>query len=280
MRETRRRSRSALVLLALLAPGAALPGRPLAASGPGGEAGPAGWASLEKDGLTVRYAPADAGTATDVLAAVASGRKTVEAFFGKGFARPFVVSVFPGRAELTEFWRKEWKASEFSPECWMVASGSAETLALLSPRLFRTEACEHDPADAGATRLLLTHELVHVYHSQASPSPDFDLEEIAWFVEGLATFVSGQLDDGRLARAREAVGKGEGPKKLSEAWSGKNRYGFAGSLVAYVDGCFGRATTVALLAETSAAGVLGRLGVSEEQLLDGWRRSLAAGGAR
>ncbi|KAA0255096.1 MAG: hypothetical protein EDX89_07325 [Acidobacteria bacterium] len=251
----------------------------LLAAGGAEAAGPA-WQTLERDGVTLRYTPADSATAAAVLDAAGSGRKSVEAFFGKPFPKPFVVSVFPGRAELTDFWREEWKAPGFTPECWMVASGSAGTLSLLSPRAFSTEACDHDPSDARATRLLLAHELVHVYHSQVSPSADFDLEEIAWFAEGLATFASGQLDAGRLGRAREAVARGQGPKRLSEAWSGKERYGFAGSLVAYLDGRFGRATTVALLAETTAAGVLGRLGVSEEQLLDGWRRFLAAGGAR
>lgn len=273
----RRRALRSLVLSALLL----APFAPdLGAAELSPDAPVAEWRSLEKDGLLVRHTPADAAVAGEILVVVAEGRTTVEGFFGGAFPRPFAVSVFPGRAELTAFWRREWKEPDFSPQCWMVASGSAETLSLLSPRVFGTEACEHDPSDAAATRLLLVHELVHVFHAQTSPSADFDLEEIAWFVEGLATFASGQLSDGRLTRAREALGKGQGPKRLADAWSGPNRYGFAGSLVAYVDGRWGRKTTVALLRETTPPGLLGRLGVGEAELMDGWRRWVAAGGAR
>ena len=273
----RRRALRPLLLSGLLL---APPAPDLGAAEPSPDAPGAEWRSLEKEGLAVRHAPVDAAVAGDVLAVVAEGRKTVEGFFGRSFPRPFAVSVFPSRAELTAFWRKEWKAPDFTPQCWMVASGSAGTLSLLSPRVFRAEACEHDPSDATATRLLLVHEMVHVFHAQTSPSADFELEEIAWFVEGLATFASGQLSDGRLTRAREALEKGQGPARLADAWTGPNRYGFAGSLVAYVDGKWGRKTTVELLRETTPAGLLGRLGVGEAELLDGWRRWFAAGGTR
>jgi hypothetical protein len=122
------------------------------------------------------------------------GAREAERFFSEPFSRPFDLRVFPDRPSLTAFWRRAWNAPEFEPQCWMVASGTAGTLAVLSPGAWKAEACEHDPRDRAATQKLLTHEIVHVYHGQRSPDPEFqDSEEVGWFVEGLAVLVSGQL---------------------------------------------------------------------------------------
>jgi hypothetical protein len=112
-----------------------------------------------------------------------------------------------------------------------------------------------------------------------NPNPEFDgVEEIGWFVEGLAVLVSGQLDDGRLARARAAVASGKAPARLQDAWSGPDRYGIAGSLVSYVDRTWGRATLLSLMRCTSNGEILEILGTSEEELLSRWKADLADGG--
>jgi hypothetical protein len=46
----------------------------------------------------------------------------------------------------------------------MVASGIANTLTILTPRVWKTEAAEHDPDDRDRFRELVAHELVHVFH--------------------------------------------------------------------------------------------------------------------
>jgi hypothetical protein len=154
----------------------------------------------------------------------------------------------------------------------MVASGVAARLELLSPRVWRTEACEHDPDDARHVRELVAHELVHVYHGQHNPSPDFaEVTGIDWFVEGLATHASGQLASGELASAREALENGAGPGALADAWKGKYRYGVSGSLVAFVEHELGREALVGLLDATTGEELLARIGRSEAELLDGWR---------
>lgn len=226
----------------------------------------------------LHYAAGNRGAALDVSRMVEGGVLQVEGFFGEPFTGPFDLRVFPDRASLTEYWRRAWNAPEFEPQCWMVASGTASTLAVLSPEVWKTQACEHDPSDRPATQNLLTHEIVHVYHGQRNPDPEFqDAEEIGWFVEGVAVLASGQLDGPRTARAREALASGKGPARLADAWSGPNRYGFAGSLVSHIDRTRGRQALLRLLRCTSNREVLAALGTSEEELLDRWKEDLSRG---
>ena len=135
---------------------------------------PAAVRSVAADGFTLELTDADREREGEIRGLVARGRGSVETFFGRPFPRAVTVKLFPDRAALTAFWREDWKAPDLVTECWMVASGTARSLALLSPGAWRKEACDHDPADAVATARLVTHELVHVYHGQSSPSPEFD----------------------------------------------------------------------------------------------------------
>lgn len=196
----------------------------------------------------------------------------IQVFFGSSYTRSVTVRVFPDRAALTAYWRSAWGVPDLKTECWQVASGTASLLAILSPRVWRTEACDHDPADSGATRLLIAHELVHVFHAWRNPRPEFDgMDEISWLVEGMATYASGQLDRIHAKDALMAVESGAGPDRLATAWSGKYRYGVAGSLVKYLDVTYGRGMLVDLLSVTSQKELLGKVGVSEEVLLNNWR---------
>lgn len=154
----------------------------------------------------------------------------------------------------------------------MVASGVADEVRLLSPRAWTTEACEHDAEDELHLRRLVAHELVHAYHGQHNPSPDFvDVSGIDWFAEGLATYASGQLEDPALASAREALERGAGPDSLARAWTGRYRYGVSGSLVAFVDRELGRGRILELLGASSGEELLALIGRDEEELLADWR---------
>lgn len=57
------------------------------------------------------------------------------------------------------------------------------------------------------------------------------MNKISWFVEGLAILASGQLDEERIKRAKEAYELQKIPDKLEDIWSGIYRYAIAGSLV-------------------------------------------------
>lgn len=211
-----------------------------------------------------------ATTSTAIAARLATGRQTVEAFFGRGFPRPYEVHVLPGRAAFNQFVKERWGMPQ--TECWMVAAGTGGVLVTIDPAAWKTDACEHDPADERHVQQLLTHELVHVFHGQHNPRPEFDgMDDVGWFVEGLAVYASGQLDDARRREAREAIEKCRSPARLEEAWSGRYRYAVCGSLVAFVDERLGRDKLVGLLSATREEEILAALGMSEAELLDAWR---------
>ncbi len=217
--------------------------------------------------------PADAQSARAIEGMLGRGRRAVEAFFGTTFRAPVVVSVLPDRSAFTAWFPEEWGMGETA--CWMVAVGVDERIAILSPRVWGTDACEHDGQDADHVRDVVVHELVHTFHGQHNPTHDFvGAESLGWFLEGLATYASGQLERGHRDRAREAVATGAGPESLATAWSGPYRYGVCGTLVEYLDLTFGRAALCEMLAMTREEELLSLVGVTEEELLAGWRSAV------
>jgi hypothetical protein len=251
-------SRASLAVVCVLA-GCAGPGAAVTAAGPEGDR--ALGAELEHD--------------------LAQGERQVADFFGAPFPRPPSLRVAAGRAAFTAALRTVFRQPDVESACWMVGVGTAAELVLLSPRRWADQACDHADAGEAAVRGVLTHELVHVYHSQVNASLEadsgVDLEPIGWFVEGLAVLASGQLDERHRGAAREALASGQGPSDLEQAWSGRYRYGVSGSLVAYIDATHGRAALVRLLSDDSEAAILGHLGTSEAALLAAWRAWVEGG---
>jgi Peptidase of plants and bacteria len=159
----------------------------------------------------------------------------------------------------------------------MVASGVADRMVILSPRVWKTQAAEHDPADAEHIRELIAHELVHVYHGQHNPRPDFDgMDDSGWFVEGLAVYVSGQLERSHRTAARDALKVGKAPTRLADAWSGRYRYGVSGSMVEFVDKRYGRDVVKRLLAVVSNEEALKLLNTTEGEFLEAWKGRVSA----
>jgi hypothetical protein len=233
------------------------------------------WSVVQVKAAKVHYTPGDAGLAPALADYVNAGTGSVEKFFGHPFPRSIDVYVFPRRAALDAQWQQDWGAPDFRSECWMVASGVAHRLDLLSPSAWAQEACEHDSTDQREIQQLVTHELVHVYHGQHNPVPDFaGLEDLAWLIEGVATYASGQLDEERMARVKQVVQEGKAPTSLSRFWSGKDKYGLAGSLASCVDERIGRAQLFELLKETKQDAVLSKLGMTEAQLIERWKASV------
>jgi len=233
----------------------------------------------------VRPAPGSAGQiilqekdiafGTELLLALGEGRKRIEEFFGKPFPRPCDVEVFADRSAFDAYFQKRWKVAKTEP--WMVAAGVADRLLILSPRVWKTEAVEHNPADADHVRELVAHELVHVFHGQQNPTGDFEgMDNLGWFVEGLATYVSGQLSHEHRGAAAEAIQAGKGPRRLADAWSGQYRYGVCGSMVEFVDHRWGHETIWSLLAVTKPDVALKLLGVTEAQFLEDWQKTVLA----
>lgn len=196
----------------------------------------------------------------------------IESFFGAAFPEPVHFKVVADRAGFDDAVAKYGLSPS---QCWMVGMGTADLMVVLSPQAWTKQACEHDAKDLESTRLLVKHELIHVYHEQFNPSRDFTgVDDLDWFIEGLAVFGSGQLTKDRLDPMRSAVAQGPTPASLSKVWTGPDRYAFAGSLVEYVDAKWGRTTTVRLLKARSTAEALAILGTNEKALVDGWRDSV------
>jgi hypothetical protein len=202
-------------------------------------------------------------------ARIDKGVGAVESFFGGSYGKAFAVEVYGDRAGLDGFFKSRWHAPP--TEKWMVAAGVAEVLVILAPSAWKAEAAEHNGDDENEVQKIVTHELVHVFHAQQNPRPEFDgMDDFAWFIEGLATFASGQLD-GRQLTGKQAIEAGKEPKSLAEAWTGRYRYGVSGSIVRYVDAKYGRSMLVKLLKVTGTSEALKMLGTDEASLLKAWR---------
>lgn len=233
------------------------------------------WQQKETDGYVIHYTSTDSGQADDMLRYLANGQKTVATFFGHPFSQKFDVYIFPNRAALDQQWQKDWGVPEFKSECWMVASGVGARLDILSPHVWPTEACEHQAEKVEAVQKLITHELVHVYHGQHNPKPSFDgLDDLAWLIEGVAVFASGQLDDKRIAQVKTNMESGKVPQHLNQFWTGQAKYGQAGSLMAHVDKTIGREKLYGLLSVTNQEAILKSLGKTEGELIEDWKKSL------
>jgi hypothetical protein len=199
-----------------------------------------------------------------------AGQQRIEQFFGHPFEKPFRIEVFPSRSKLDAYLKKRWQIP--ATERWMVALGVADKMLILTPRGWKSEADEHDPKDETHLRELIAHELVHVYHGQHNPTGDFDgMDDLGWFVEGLAVLVSGQLDHSHKDAARKAISEGKAPTQLAKAWTGPYRYGVCGSMVRFVDLRYGRQMMWKLLPETKPEKVLDLLTLSEKDFLRSWQ---------
>ncbi len=206
---------------------------------------------------------------------VDDGLTFVAGFLKKDFKNTVEVFLFPSRNQLNQQWQKAWGMPTFNSECWMVGSGVESRLDLLSPMAWKKEACEHDPNDWNEIKRLVFHELTHVLHSDYNRSPAFDsIHNIDWLVEGLATYVSGQLDEERLLNAVSFVRSTGGPEQLSMFWKGENKYGLSGSMVAYIDAKYGRNTLSSLLEYNTVEEVLKALDVTEKELIHRWKEAL------
>lgn len=223
--------------------------------------------------------PQESAEAAGVLGGYArESMARIADFFGAPFTDTVTIRVVPDRAAFDAALAAMWGLPETA--CWMVGAAGATELVVLSTDAWGEEACEHDPADQEHVRGIVAHELVHAYHGQHNPAHDFDgMDPMGWFVEGLAVLASEQLRLDHGGDAADAVAAGAAPTRLADGWSGRYRYGVAGSMAAYIDRRWGRGTLVRLLSATSNREALDILGTDERSFLDGWRAWVTGGWA-
>lgn len=230
------------------------------------------WYEKKQKGYSLTFTAADEVNCREYNTLVRNGMNSVKSFFKSAYKNDFTVIVHPNRHSLDSSWQIEFGMPDFKSDCWMVASGIASKIDLISPKKWDTESCEHKYSETAETQKLITHELVHVFHGQNNVSPDFsNTEGIDWFVEGLATFVSGQCDSARIANVKKAMNENKIPASLDDFWKGENKYGLSGSVVMYIDSKYGRAKLVTLLPFNKKTEILAALKTTEPELLNGWK---------
>jgi hypothetical protein len=234
---------------------------------------PNSWISEYHNGYNIFYKPNDKANIKAYNIILDKGIKSVTTFFGAPFKDRFDIYIYPNRHLIDSTWQIDWKMPEFKSECWMVASGVASKLDLISPKYWIVESCEHDYQDTLQTQNLITHELVHVYHGQLNQSPDFsDMTGLDWFVEGLAVYASGQCDSIRLGEIKHELFDNTIQMDLKRFWTGNLRYGLSGSVVMYIDHKFGRKRLIELLKFKEKTELLAKLNINEQELLFGWKQ--------
>jgi hypothetical protein len=230
------------------------------------------WLAEKQKGYSLYYTVADKTNTAEYKKIISNGIKAIKTFFGSGYKQTFDIYVHPNRHSLDSTWQKDWNMPGFKSECWMVASGIANKLDMISPKIWDVAACEHIYAQTKNTQQLITHELVHVYHAQLNSSADFsNTEGIDWFVEGLATFASGQCDAARIAQVKKAIADNKIPKALDNFWTGNIKYGLSGSLVMFINHQYGAKKLKQLLPFNKKQQILEALKISEEILLHEWK---------
>lgn len=164
------------------------------------------WQPEKRKGYTLLYYSLDKKSKSEYHKLISAGINEVESFFKKRYKKEFNVFIHPDRQSLDSTWQKDWNMPTFKSECWMVASGIGSKLDMISPKLWDTKSCEHVYSENTKTKKIIIHELFHVYHGQINISPDFsNTEGIDWFVEGLATYASGQCDSTRIDEVKKAI---------------------------------------------------------------------------
>lgn len=229
------------------------------------------WITEDHLAYSLRYNSIDTNDLRAYENLIDNGITEVQDFFDSPFINKFDIAIHPSRQSLDSTWQNNWNLPTFKSECWMVASGVAFKMDLLSPKDWKDEACEHDYSDIKKTQQLITHELIHVFHGQFNPSPDFNnVEGLDWFIEGLATYASGQCDPVRLSQIKKSIANNTTPKNLDGFWTGNLKYGLSGSLVMYIDKKYGREKLKKLITFTKKSEILAELNISEKALLIEW----------
>jgi hypothetical protein len=229
------------------------------------------WKSKKENSFVVNYTSEDEATFEKYSDWVKEGQTITEKFFGQKLSKEFLVFIHPARQSLDEQWQKDLKMPAFKSECWMVASGDAAKLDMLSPRVWATQSCEHKENDLQASKKLITHEMVHVFHGQQNIDYN-NTDGIDWLVEGVATYASGQLTDDKIKEIQRALAENKIKLDLSTFWTGKMRYGLSGSMIMYIDKALGREKLKTILSLSTKTEVLRTLGVTEEKLLNDWKK--------
>jgi hypothetical protein len=235
---------------------------------------PSKWYLLETDKFDLFFTQADSADVYSYLAYFDNSYQHIEQYFGEKFLTKFEVYIHPNRSSIDLEWSANWDMPGFKSPCWMVATGVADQFDLLSPRVWNEEACDHDPDNKIEIQKLITNEMMSVFHGQINLDHFFStMKEMAWFIEGVAIFISGQLDDGKMQDTKILVQEDRFPRDLTKFWQGDSRYGLSGSLVKFIHTKFGTEILFELLKTQTNEELLKKIDMTEELLIEQWADS-------
>lgn len=233
------------------------------------------WLTLQDAAVTFRYVAADADVVISLRDLVRSGSANASAFLGLPYPEPLTVEVAPSWDQFVGRFRENYRVS---PECGTLGAALRTTFQILTPRVWRTKPCPHDPDRPGLLSRAVWHELIHVLHMQQQlaqrPEATNFYPTPRWIIEGLAVYGSGQLDTDFAGYARSRLQAGFAPTTLAEVSNDPHLFGLAGSLVGYIDALYGRATMGRLVRVRTDAEALAVMGADEATLVSGWRQSV------
>ncbi len=238
------------------------------------------WTVKECGTFTLHYPAQDESNFPEYFKLLNNGCEVVEGFFRETFKNTFNVFIYPNRISLDKALGKERKTPGFKSQCKMVALWTGDKLDMISPKSWDKESCGYHYKDKEKTRKLITRELFHIYHGQIKTNPFSDADSIAWFVEGFATFASGQCDSTKMNEIKKAFKNNEITLSLNKFWTGKYRSGLSGSLVMYIDKEFGREKLRELLKVDTKKDILNALAITEKDLLERWTKFIQSYNAR
>jgi hypothetical protein len=120
----------------------------------------------------------------------------------------------------------------------------------------------------------VARELVHALHIQqqrAQRPAETLFATTRWVIEGLAVYVSGQLDREFAPQERSRLGTAPLPRTFLGLYADSAFLGLAISLLGFIDAAHGRSTLRALVSARSDAEALAALATTEDALLGAWR---------
>ncbi|MBK7130950.1 MAG: hypothetical protein IPM74_18370 [Crocinitomicaceae bacterium] len=197
----------------------------------------------------------------------------IESFFSKKFLEKFDVFIYSERDSLDKVLALNYNIPNFRSECWLVAIGERLRIDLLSPRVWSSQSCEPGANDTNAIYQIVTHELVHVFHQQHCQNIQRN-ENMQWFTEGLAVYVSGQLGNVPDTTIKNLLLEADSPESLIDLKNNPYNYNLSGSLVEYIDENYGRNVVFKMISIEDASELLENLKVSEAQLIVEWKESI------
>jgi hypothetical protein len=239
-----------------------------------------GYNSMNEPEFTISYTNSDDNNVDQYLRFFREGVRTITSFFDTGFSKHFQIYVQPNRNAFDTKEQERRHNRFFKSECWLAATGTIEGINLLSPLRWQDEPCSGrytEYSDTVKTKKLFIHEMVHVFHAQHQQLNHTNDEVDFWFLEGIAYYVSGQMDSTAARMVQTAFTNQRIPDHLSAIGQISDinlRYAVSGSLLQFISATYGKPLLRKMLVPDNEKDLQAVMPVSEKDLIGRWKQTL------